>query len=98
MLATRAHLFVFVTNSVERYTSGISERHLRPGLIFRNAMNWFRRVWGVETSAVFRAVVSTANANHASVLETIRFVLSAKRPAERVARGEQFRSLHHGAH
>ena len=35
---------------------------------------------GAETYAAFRSVVSTAKANRASVLDTVRFVLSAKRP------------------
>jgi hypothetical protein len=38
-----------------------------------------------KTYAAFRSVVSTAMANGASVLETVRFVLSAKRPEEVLA-------------
>ena len=43
--------------------------------------NGFRCEWGAETYAAFRSVVSTAKANGASVLDTVRFVLSAKRTA-----------------
>ena len=85
MLANRAHLFVFVTNRNVPYTNNISERHLRPSVIFRKVTNGFRCEWGAETYAAFRSVVSTAKANHASVLDTVRFVLSAKRPAEHLA-------------
>jgi transposase len=85
MLANRAHLFVFVTNRNVPYTNNISERHLRPSVVFRKVTNGFRCEWGAETYAAFRSVVSTAKANRASVLDTVRFVLSAKRPAERLA-------------
>jgi len=82
MRANRAHLFVFMTNRAVPYTNNASERHLRPSVIFRKVTNGFRCEWGAETYAAFRSVVSTAKANRASVLDTVRFVLSAKRPTE----------------
>ena len=82
MLANRAHLFVFVTNRNVPYTNNVSERHLRPSVIFRKVTNGFRCEWGAETYAAFRSVVSTAKANNASVLDTVRFVLSTKLSAE----------------
>jgi transposase len=85
MLANRAHLFVFMTRRDVPYTNNVSERHLRPSVIFRKVTNGFRCEWGAETYAAFRSVVSTAKANSASVLETVRFVLSAKRTGEYVA-------------
>ena len=78
MLANRAHLFVFVTNRAVPYTNNISERHLRPSVIFRKVTNGFRCEWGAKTYAAFRSVVSTAKANAASVFHTIRLVLAAK--------------------
>jgi transposase len=83
--ANRAHLFVFVTNREVPYTNNISERHLRPSVIFRKVTNGFRCEWGAETYAAFRSVVSTAKANRASVLAVIRFVLAAKLPVETLA-------------
>ncbi len=80
--ANRAHLFVFVTNREVPYTNNVSERHLRPSVIFRKVTNGFRCEWGAETYAAFRSLVSTAKANRASVLEVLRFVLAAKLPAE----------------
>jgi transposase len=82
MLANRGHLFVFMTNRDVPYTNNISERHLRPSVIFRKVTNGFRCEWGAETYAAFRSVVSTAKANGASVLRAIQFVLSAKSPVE----------------
>jgi len=77
MAANRAHLFVFVTNRDVPYTNNVSERHLRPSVIFRKVTNGFRCEWGAETHAAFRSVVGTAKLNGASVFDTIQFVLSA---------------------
>jgi transposase len=85
MLANRAHPFVFMTNRAVPCTNNVSERHLRPGVIFRKVTNGFRCEWGAETHAAFRSVVSTAKANRASVLDTVRFVISAKRPGDTLA-------------
>ena len=67
--ANRAHLFVFITNRGVPYTNNVSERHLRPSVIFRKVTNGFRCEWGAETYAAFRSLVSTAKANRAPVLE-----------------------------
>lgn len=80
----RGHLFVFMTRRDVPYTNNISERHLRPSVIFRKVTNGFRCEWGAATYAAVRSVVSTAKANGASVLDTVRFVLSAKRAGDYV--------------
>lgn len=80
--ANRPHLFVFVTNRDVPYTNNVSERHLRPSVVFRKVTNGFRCEWGAETYAAFRSVVSTAKANGASLLGVLRFVLAAKLPVE----------------
>ena len=79
--ANRAHLFVFITNRDVPYTNNISERHLRPSVVFRKVTNGFRSDWGAETYAAFRSVVSTAKANGAHVLGVLRFVLAENLPA-----------------
>ena len=76
----RGYLFVFVTNRAVPPTNNVSERHLRPSVIFRKVTNGFRCEWGAETYAAFRSVVSTAKANGASVLEVLRTVLAADHP------------------
>jgi transposase len=83
--ANRAHLFVFVTDRGVPYTNNVSERNLRPSVIFRKVTNGFRCEWGAETYAAFRSVVSTAKANRASVLSVLRFVLAANLPVENSA-------------
>ena len=72
----REHLFVFVTDRAVPATNNISERALRPSVIFRKVTNGFRSEWGAETYAAFRSVVSTAKANRRSVLDDLRKVLA----------------------
>ena len=76
---------MFMTRRDVPYTNNVSERHLRPSVIFRKVTNGFRCEWGAETYAAFRSVVSTAKANGASVLETVRFVFSARRSGDAFA-------------
>lgn len=83
--ANRSHLFVFVTNRCVPYTNNVSERSLRPSVIFRKVTNGFRCEWGAETYAAFRSVVSTAKANRASVLAVLKFVLATRLPAQTLA-------------
>jgi transposase len=73
--ANRIHLFVFVTNRDVPYTNNVSERNLRPSVIFRKVTNGFRCEWGAETYAAFRSVVSTAKANGTAVLGAVRTAL-----------------------
>jgi transposase len=85
ILANRAHLFVFMSNRAVPPTNNIDERDLRPSVIFRKVTNGFCCGWGAETYTAFRSVVSTAKANRASVLDTVRFVISAKRAGDALA-------------
>jgi len=79
-----------MTNRAVPATNNVSERHLRPSVIFRKVTNGFRCEWGAETYAAFRSVISTAKANRASVLDTVRFVISPNDPARwSPGRGEQ---------
>ena len=68
----REHLFVFVTDRDVPATNNISERALRPSVIFRKVTNGFRSEWGADTYAAFRSVVITAKANGRSVLYDLR--------------------------
>jgi transposase len=74
----RAHLFVFVTDREVPYTNNISERNLRPSVVFRKVTNGFRSDWGTETYAAFRSVVSTAKANGRSCFGDLRGTLAAQ--------------------
>ena len=71
----RAYLFEFTTNRDVPATNNISERHLRPSVIFRKVTNGFRSQWGAATYAAFRSVVSTAKRAGNAVLNEIRNAL-----------------------
>jgi hypothetical protein len=83
--ANRAHLFVLVTNRGVPATNTVSERCLRPSVIFRKATNRFRCEWGAETYAACQTTVSTAKANQASALDVLRFVLPAPSAEKTIA-------------
>ena len=76
----RGHLFVFVTDRDVPATNNVSERALRPSVIFRKVTNGFRSEWGADTYAAFRSVVSTAKANRRSVLQDLRQALATTSP------------------
>jgi transposase len=79
--ANRSHLFVFITNRSVPYTNNVSERNLRPSVIYRKVTSDFRRESGAETYAGFRSVVSTATANQSAVLATLRSALVTEPPS-----------------
>lgn len=74
----RAHLFVFVTDREVPYTNNVSERNLRPSVVFRKVTNGFRSDWGAETYAAFRSLVSTASANGRSCFGDLRDALATQ--------------------
>jgi len=78
----REHLFVFVTDRAVAPTNNVSERALRPSVIFRKVTNGFHSEWGAQTYTAFRSVVSTAKLHKRSVLEDLRRVLDT--PSTRV--------------
>jgi transposase len=86
--ANRANLFVFITNRGVPYTNNVSERHLRPRVIFHKVTNGFPLREGAETYAAFYSFVSTAKADRVSVLSVSRLVLTATRPVEPLAEPE----------
>ena len=45
-----------MTNRDVPYTNNVSERHVRPSVIFRKVTNGFRSEWGAETYAAFRSL------------------------------------------
>ncbi len=74
----RCNLFVCVTDRDVPATNNVSERALRPSVIFRKVTNGFRAEWGAETYAACRSVVSTAKLNGNAVLAAIREALSGQ--------------------
>jgi transposase len=81
----REHLFVFITDRDVAATNNVSERALRPSVIFRKVTNGFRSEWGAQTYAAFRSVVSTAKTNNRSVLNDLRRVLANASSSDAIA-------------
>ncbi len=93
LIRDRKHLFVFVTDRDVPPTNNISERHLRPSVIFREVTNGFRAEWGSETYAAFRTVASTARQTGKTVLKAIEDALASEaipNPVRAITRGVPF--------
>ncbi len=73
----RDHLTVFMADRDVPPTNNVSERALRPSVVFRKVTNGFRSEWGAETYAAFRSVVSTAKARGETVLGALRGALGS---------------------
>jgi transposase len=58
--AWRAKFFVFMTNRDVPATNNISEREIRPSVVFRKVTNGFRSDWGAQIHAGYRSVTGTA--------------------------------------
>jgi len=70
-------LFVFVTRRDVPATNNVSERHLRPSVIFRKVTNGFRSAWGAVVYADICSIVATGRLNGRTALEAIRAALPA---------------------
>jgi transposase len=73
--ACRDKLFVFVTRRDVPATNNVSERALRPSVIFRRVTNGVRSAWGAEIYADIRSIVATGQLNGRSALAAIRKAL-----------------------
>ena len=73
----RAKLFVFVTQRDVPATNNVSERALRPSVIFRKVTNGFRSAWGAEVYADICSIVATGRLNGRTALAAITEALAA---------------------
>ena len=60
--AWRTKFFVFMTDRRVPATNNISEREIRPSVVFRKVTNGFRSDWGAGVHAGYRSLTSTARA------------------------------------
>lgn len=74
----RDKLFVFVTRRDVPSTNNVSERLLRPSVIFRKVTNGFRSVWGGAVYADICSVIATGALQGLHVLEAIRACLAGR--------------------
>ena len=72
----RDKLLVFLTRRDVEPTNNVSERALRPSVIFRKVTNGFRSDWGAKVYADFCSIVATGRIHGRSPLAAIRDALS----------------------
>jgi len=72
----RDKLFVFVTRRDVPPTNNVSERRLRPSVIFRKVTNGFRSAWGATAYAAVCSVIETGMLRGLSALAAIRTCLA----------------------
>lgn len=70
--AWRGKFFVFLTNRDVPATNNISEREIRPSVVFRKVTNGFRSDWGAQIHAGYRSVTGTARLQGKSALQAVR--------------------------
>ena len=80
MAAARQHLFVFVARRDVPATNTVSERALRPSVIFRKVTNGFRSGWGAKAYADTCSVIATGLLNGHTARNAIRNAIAAKCP------------------
>ena len=71
-------LFVFVTRRDVAPTNNVSERQLRPSVIFRKVTNGFRSVWGSAVYADTCSVLATGALHGHTALGAIKACLAGK--------------------
>jgi transposase len=76
--AWRGKFFVFLTNRDVPATNNISEREIRPSVVFRKVTNGFRSDWGAQIHAGYRSVTGTARLSGKSALVAIRELVDGR--------------------
>jgi transposase len=71
-------LLVFMTRRDVEPTNNVSERILRPSVIFRKVTNCFRSDWGAKVYADICSIVATGRLNGRSPLTAIRAALTMR--------------------
>jgi len=74
----RDKLFVFVTRRDVPPTNNVSERLLRPSVIFRKVTNGFRSIWGAAVYADICSIIATGALQGLHALDAIRTCLAGR--------------------
>lgn len=69
--AWRGKYFLFITDRRVPATNNISEREIRPSVVFRKVTGGFRSAWGAQIHAGYRTLTSTAKLEGQSAWQTI---------------------------
>jgi transposase len=73
----RPDLFVFLARRDVPCTNNVSERALRPSVVFRKVTGGFRSHWGARTYAAAVSVIATGQLRGHSALDALRYALAA---------------------
>lgn len=76
--AWRTKFFVFLTNRDVPATNNVSEREIRPSVVFRKVTGGFRSDWGAGIHAGYRSVTGTARLRGQSALGAIRDLVDGR--------------------
>ena len=74
--AWRTKFFVFMTDRRVPATNNISEREIRPSVVFRKVTNGFRSEWRAGVHAGYRSLASTAKLNTHTAIDAVRALVS----------------------
>ena len=74
--AWRGKFFVFLTDRRVPATNNISEREIRPSVVFRKVTNGFRSEWGAGVHAGYRSLTSTAKLHTHTAIDAVRALVS----------------------
>ena len=69
---------MFLTDREVPATNNISEREIRPSVVFRKVTNGFRSDWGAQIHAGYRSVTGTARIAGQTALAAIRDLVDGK--------------------
>jgi transposase len=73
--AWRGSYFVFLEDRAVPATNNVSERALRPSVVFRKVTHGFRSTWGADSHALVRSTVDTARLGGVRPLDALRRAL-----------------------
>lgn len=73
--AWRSKFFVFLTDRRVPPTNNVSEREIRPSVVFRKVTNGFRSEWGAQIHAGYRSVTGTARLRGTAAFRAIRSLI-----------------------
>ncbi|HET6521963.1 MAG TPA: IS66 family transposase [Geminicoccaceae bacterium] len=73
--AWRGSYFVFLEDLAAPATNNVSERALRPSVVFRKVTHGFRSTWGADGHALVRSTIDTARLGGVRPLDAIRRAL-----------------------
>ena len=74
--AWRSKFFVFLENRGVPATNNVSEREIRPSVVFRKVTNGFRSPWGAEIHAGYRSITGTARLQGQTALQAVTHLLT----------------------